>query len=106
TSLNHIEPVLRFVIERNKALLIIGQLNVQTMGTILRNSVEGKLKVCNIIPPDMGVRKDELMEDLAIALGGKFISGRHGDNLHTITEESLGHAARVEVSIDGTVITP
>lgn len=106
TSLNHIEPVLRFVIERNKALLIIGQLNVQTMGTILRNSVEGKLKVCNIIPPDMGVRKDELMEDLAIALGGKFISGRHGDNLQTITEESLGHAARVEVSIDGTVITP
>ena len=106
TSLNHIEPILRFVIEKNKSLLIIGQLNVQTMGTILRNAVEGKLKVCNIIPPDMGVRRDELMEDIAIALGGKYISGRHGDNLQVITEDNLGHAARIEVSIDGTVITP
>ncbi len=106
TSLNQIEQVLRFVIENNKSLLIIGQLNVQTMGTILRNVVDGKLKVCNIIPPDMGVRKDELMEDLSIALGGKFISGRHGDNLQTIGENDLGHAARIEVSMDGTVITP
>lgn len=106
TSLAHMEPVLKFVLENNKSLLIIGQLNVQTMGTILTNVLAGKLKVCNIVPPDMGIRKDELLDDLAIALGGKYISGRNGDNLQIITEDCLGHASRIVVSADGTVITP
>lgn len=106
TTMAQLEPVLRYVVENNKALLIIGQLNVNTMGTILRNATEGRLKVCNIIPPDMGIRKDELMEDLAISLGGKYISARHGDNLQTINESVLGHASRIEIGIDGTVITP
>jgi chaperonin GroEL len=106
TSLQHMENILRFVIEQNRSLLIIGQLNVQTMGTILTNVLAGKIKVCNIIPPDMGIRKDDLMEDLAVVLGGKYVSGRNGDNLQVLEPAHLGKAARIVVSADGTVITP
>jgi len=106
TSVNHIAKILEPIIKNNEALLIIGQLNVQTMGTLLLNARERRLKVCNIIPPSMGIRKDDLMEDLAIALGGKYMSSRSGDAVQSISYEDLGYAEKVTVSADKTIFIP
>lgn len=106
TSVNHIQNILEPIVKNNEALLIIGQLNVQVMGTLVLNAKQGRLKVCNIIPPSMGIRKDDLMEDLAIALGGKYMSTRSGDAVQSIKYEDLGFAKKLNVSAEKTIFIP
>lgn len=106
TSIDHIKNILEPIIQRNASLLIIGQLNVQVMGTLILNARHQKLKVCNIVPPSMGIRKDDLMEDLAIALGGRFASTRSGDAVQAIQFSDLGFASKINVSADKTIFIP
>lgn len=106
TSIDHIKNILEPIIQRKASLLIIGQLNVQVMGTLILNARHQKLKVCNIIPPSMGIRKDDLMEDLAIALGGRFASTRSGDAVQAIEFKDLGFASKINISAEKTIFIP
>jgi chaperonin GroEL len=106
TNLEHLIGVLGPIIERGESLLIVGQLNLATMGTLNKNVYEGRLKACNIIPPSMGYRQDELLTDLALALGGHFFSTTTGDNIANVRFEDLGRASRVIVGMDKTIIVP
>jgi chaperonin GroEL len=106
TNLEHMVGVLGPIIEKGESLLIIGQLNLATMGTLNKNVYEGRIKAANIIPPSMGYRQDELMTDLAIALGGHFFSTTTGDNIANVRLEDLGRASKVIVGMDKTIIVP
>lgn len=106
TNLEHMVGVLGPIIEKGESLMIIGQLNLATMGTLNKNVYEGRIKACNIIPPSMGYRQDELMTDLAIALGGRFFSVTTGDNIANVRLEDLGRASKIIVGLDKTIIVP
>jgi chaperonin GroEL len=106
TNLDNMVAILKPIVERGESLLIIGQLNLATVGTLNKNVYEGRIKACNIIPPSMGYRQDELMTDLAIALGGHFYSNAAGDNIATVTMAGLGRASKVICGQDKTIIIP
>jgi chaperonin GroEL len=84
--------------------LIIGTCSPNVINTLGMNVVKNSLKICNIIPPQFGYKTKELMADIALSVGAKYFSESTGDDLSLITLADLGHAQKVVVSTDKTVI--
>ena len=103
-NLTLLEETLAHVIREQKPLLIIGNLSPNALNTLNMNVARKVIKACHIIPPSFGYRQKDLMHDLAVALGAKYISESIGDNLYTLTPLDLGQAAKVIVSKDSTII--
>ncbi|MEY2869576.1 MAG: molecular chaperone GroEL, partial [Bacteroidota bacterium] len=68
------------------------------------NKAKIGLKVCNIIPPQFGYKRHQLMEDIALSTGAKFFSEKTGDNLALCTVDDLGQADKAVVSRFNTII--
>jgi len=106
SNLLNIERVLQHVVANNKPLLIIGELTPAALNTLNINVVQGKIKACNILPPNFGYRQKDLLEDLAIALEGTYFSEDTGDDLSLIDITHLGRCAKVIVGKDNTIFMP
>jgi chaperonin GroEL len=104
SNLANIEGILKPIVAQGKPLLIIGELNQNVLNTLNVNALQGKIKVCNILPPNFGYRQKELLEDLAVALGGTYFSDDTGDDLSVIQMGDLGRAAKIVVRKDMTVV--
>lgn len=104
TSLNHIEHLLAPIVQQGKSILIIAELAENALNSLNLNKMKGVIKVCAIVPPSFGANRSDIMEDIAAATGAKYISDETGDNLFTISFADLGHANKVVVAKDSTVI--
>lgn len=99
-----IEAVLKPIVAGGHKLLIIGPCTTQVVNTLAANVVKNGLKLCSIAPPQFGYKQHELMGDIAVSVGGRFISEGVGDDLSLVTMADLGKASKVIVSRDSTVI--
>ena len=99
-----LEMVLKPIISEGKKLLIISPCNTNVVNTLAANVIKGNLKVCAIAPPNFGYKQHELMQDIAISVGANYYSEKTGDDLSHINYGDLGHAAKVIVGSDSTVI--
>jgi len=99
-----LEMVLKPIVSEGKKLLIISPCSVNVVNTLAANVVRGNLKCCAISPPNFGYKQHELMQDIAISVGANYFSEKTGDDLSHINYGDLGHAAKVIVSSDRTVI--
>ena len=99
-----LENVLKPIISEGKRLLLISSCNANVVNTLAANVMKGNLKVCAVPPPSFGYRQHELMQDIAISVGATYFSEKTGDDLSHINFSNLGHAAKVIVSKDKTVI--
>ncbi len=104
TNILQIENILKPIINQNKKLLIIGNCSNNVTNTLAANVVQNNLKLCNIIPPSFGYKTNELMSDIALAIGAKYFSESQGDNIGMLKMEDLGHAEKIIVGRDATVI--
>lgn len=104
TSILQIESVLKPIIAEGKKLLIIAPAAVNVINTLAANVMKNNLKFCNINPPNFGYKQHELMQDIAVSVGATYFSEKTGDDLSLINFSDLGHAAKVIVSRDSTVI--
>jgi chaperonin GroEL len=99
-----LENILKPIIQEGKRLLIIAPCAPGVVNTLAANVAKGKLKVCAIEPPSFGYKKHELMSDIALAVGAKYFSEKTGDDLSLMTYADLGHAAKIIVDSQNTVI--
>jgi chaperonin GroEL len=99
-----LENVLKPIIQEGKRLLIIAPCSTPVINTLAANVAKGNLKVCAIEPPSFGYKKHELMADIAFSVGAKYFSEKTGDDLSLMTYADLGHAAKVIVDSQNTVI--
>lgn len=99
-----IENVLKPIVQGKKKLLIIGPCTNNVINTLAANVMQNDLKFCNIQAPQFGYKQQELMQDIAFALGATYFSEQTGDDLSLMTMEHLGRAKRVIVGRDSTVI--
>jgi chaperonin GroEL len=99
-----LENVLKPIISEGKKLLIISPCNANVINTLAANVVKGNLKICIVSPPNFGYKQHEIMQDIAISVGATYFSEKTGDDLSHINYGDLGHAAKVIVSKDKTVI--
>jgi chaperonin GroEL len=99
-----IESILKPIITEGKKLLIISPCSTNVINTLAANTVKGNLKVCAVPPPSFGYKQHELMQDIALTVGATYFSEKTGDDLSLLTYADLGHALRVIVGRDKTVI--
>ena len=100
----NIENILKPIIQERKKLLLICPCSENVINTLAANVVKNGLKLCNINPPQFGYKQHELMQDIAISVGATYFSEKTGDDLSLINFNDLGHAAKVIVGRDSTVI--
>jgi chaperonin GroEL len=99
-----IENILKHIVQNNQKLLIIGECSQNMINTLAANVMKNGLKFCNITPPNFGYKKHELMQDIALAVGATYFSEKTGDDLSLVLPKDLGHAAKIVVGKDSTVI--
>ena len=99
-----IENVLKPIISEGKKLLIISPCNVNVVNTLAANSMKGNLNVVAVAPPNFGYKQHELMQDIAVSVGATYFSEKTGDDLSLINYLDLGHAAKVIVGKDKTIL--
>jgi len=99
-----IENVLKPIISEGKKLLVVAPCHVNVVNTFAANVMKNNLKLCVVQPPSFGYKQHELMQDLAVSVGATYFSEKTGDDLSQISVEDLGHASRVVVSKDKTII--
>jgi chaperonin GroEL len=104
SNILQIENILKPIISEGKKLLIISPCSTNVVNTLAANTVKGNLKVCAVAPPSFGYKQHELMQDVALSVGATYFSEKTGDDLSIINFGDLGHAAKVIVSRDKTVI--
>ena len=99
-----IESVLKPIIQKNETLLIIADCGTNVVNTLAANVVRNGLKLCNIPTPSFGYKKHELMQDIALTLGAKYLSEKTGDDLSTLSEADLGRADKIIVGKSNSVL--
>lgn len=104
TNILQIDNVLKPIVSEGKKLLIISPCNVNVVNTFAANVMKGYLKVCVVPPPAFGYKQHELMQDIALSVGATYFSEKTGDDLSIINYADLGHASKIIVSKDKTVI--
>tara|TARA_Y100000593_G_scaffold14401_1_gene27279 strand:+ start:607 stop:2256 length:1650 start_codon:yes stop_codon:yes gene_type:complete len=107
TEINNIlqiENVLKPIINSGEKLLIIGECSVNVINTLAANVARNGLKLCNIAPPSFGYKTHELMQDIAFATGAKYFSEKTGDDLSIINMQDLGHADKIIVGKNSTIL--
>lgn len=104
SNIFQIEQILKPIITDGKRLLIIAPCSTNVLNTLAANVVKGNLKVCVIAPPSFGYKQHELMSDIALSVGAKYFSEKTGDDLSIINFGDLGHAYRVVVGREKTVL--
>jgi chaperonin GroEL len=104
TNILSIENILKPIVSAGQKLLIISPCGQNLINSLAANVVKGHIKVCAVAPPSFGYKQHELMHDIAISVGATYFSEKTGDDLSIINYGDLGHAAKVIVSKDKTVI--
>jgi len=104
SSVLQIENILKPIIAEGKKLLIIAPCTTNVLNTLAANVMKGNLKVCIVAPPSFGYKQHELMHDIAVSVGATYFSEKTGDDLSIINYLDLGHAKKVTVSAESTII--
>jgi chaperonin GroEL len=87
-------------------VLFVAPFSNAALAVIVGNAKKLGLQWCVVPPPMTGYRQKEAMQDLAVALGAKYISQEAGDDMSLITIKDFGLAKSVTVSDSQTIIIP
>tara|TARA_R110000796_G_scaffold43603_5_gene107078 strand:+ start:1042 stop:2667 length:1626 start_codon:yes stop_codon:yes gene_type:complete len=104
SNILQIENILKPIIQGGKKLLIVAPASTNVVNTLAANVMKSNLGMCNVPPPNFGYKQHELMQDIALSVGATYFSEKTGDDLSIIEFSDLGHASKVIVGRDSTVI--
>lgn len=106
TEADDLIPALILAAEAGRSCLIVCDgVEGNAMGLILKNKLEGDMEVVCVTAPLYGEGRRWRMEDLAVQVGGVFLTEELGYNIRQITPGMFGHAGHVKVTKSRTIIT-
>ncbi len=106
TSIHDVLPVLEKVAQTGKKDLVIiaDDVEGEALSTFVLNKLRGTFNVLAVKAPGFGDRRKEMLQDIAILTGAKFITEEIGLKLDTTTLEDLGSAHKVIATKENTTI--
>lgn len=90
-----------------RSLLIIAtNCEQEALGTLIANKLKGILNVCVVYAPEQGIKKADIMQDIAVFSGATVISEDQGTSLDkaNFKPSFLGEASKVIVKKDSCLI--
>lgn len=85
-------------------LIVCEDATEEGLATLAINNLQGRIKVCVVKAPEFNEKRRESMEDIALLTGASYISDINGIDIKVMEFDHLGHAKKVLVTKDETVI--
>jgi len=106
SSVKEILPLLEKIAQtgRKELVIIADDIDGEALTTFVINKLKGGFSVLGIKAPGFGDRKKEVLNDIAVMVGGQVITEELGLKLETTELSQLGRASRVMSTKDKTVI--
>ena len=104
-NIRKIQDILEYAIKGGKAILLIAPLESQPMAALAMNRVRGNIKVNVIDPPSFGLKRKDILDDIALLTGATVINEELGDALDMIGPDVLGTAEKAISDMEGTTLT-
>lgn len=102
-NIKEIYSVISEVAKVGKPLVIVCEdIEGTALSTLVLNHKKGLLSTATVITPGYGLRRKELLEDLALFSGGEFIDNDYGLSLANTKINQLGRAKKVVIDSNGT----
>ena len=105
SSINEILPVIEKVSNVGGCLFIIAEdVEGDALTTLVINNMRKIFNCVAIKTPYFGDRRKKVLDDIALAVGGRYISGDVFNNFKDVSLEDLGRAEKVKCDKDATTI--
>ena len=101
-NVRRIQGILEHAMKSNRSILLVAPLESQPLAALAMNKVKGNIQVNVIDPPSFGLKRKDILDDLALLSGATVIDESLGDSLDLITPDCLGSATRAVSDKDGT----
>jgi chaperonin GroEL len=105
SSIQEILPIVEQILKTGQKFIIIAEdIEGDALATLIVNKLKGVLNCVAVKAPGFGDRRKAMLEDIAILTGGVVISEELGLELKNADMSMLGHAKRIKVDKDNTLI--
>jgi len=111
STIAQLKPIIGKILERQQkeqrpipVVIVCQDCKNEALSFLVTNKLKGSLIVGVIKMSDTGVQKRKILEDLAIAVDGDFISEERGINLEKVTMDMLGSASKIIIDKTDTII--
>ena len=90
--------------EARPLVFIASEIEGQALAAMIMNAIKGTLKIAAVKAPRYGEERQNILRDLALSMGGEFISRSSGKRLKDVKLVDLGTANRIDITRNQTTI--